>query len=524
MTLWAWIGRRARLVFARRNAESQVDDELRFHLELEIAERVRAGMAPDEARRTALRDFGRVEVIKDAWRDRRPLAWLDGLRRDVTFAWRGIRRSPGFSFSVVLVSALGIGATTAMFGVVNGVLLQPLPLPEAHRLYSLQLHDESGNAYGVSAESFRVVETGPGIERAGRYSVGSVVLTTADEPERLRTELVTSDLFTVLGVQPAIGRGFTLAEERSGASIVLSHELWMRRFAGDSGIVGRAISIDGASAVVVGVMPAGFTGARPWLLAAPAVWMPLDRSRASRAAGLVLRIRRDVRGETVEAWLDGVLRLRMPNITGTDSVNVRPDLDSLQEITVGSLRKPLAVLFGSVCFVLLLVAVNVATLLLARGAARDRELAVRRALGASRWRQIRHVLLESLMLTGAGGVLGAILAVWGTAVVRALGADVLPRLSAIGVDWNVLVFAALLAVGCGLGVGLVPALVYGGGNGPGLLASLSGAGRVEQRTTRWGGVRGALVVTEIALSFVLLVGAGLMLKGFLRLMPADAGF
>lgn len=524
MDLGTWIRRRTRLIFSRRSAEAQVDDELRFHLEMEIAERIRGGMAPDEARRTAWRDFGRVETIKDDWRDARPLAWLDGLRRDATFAWRGIRRSPAFSASVILVTALGIGATTAMFSVVNGVLLRPLPLHDPDRLYDLRLQDEGGHRYGVSAEGFRLLESAPGIERAGRYSVGSVVLTATDGPERLRTELVTSDVFPLLGVQPALGRGFSLEEERGPPVIVLSHELWQRRFAGDSTIIGRAIPIDDGSAVVVGVMPPGFPGARPWLMVAPTVWMPLDRERATRAAGLVLRVRPNLAAETVEGWLGSVLETRVPSITGTDSVDVRPGLDPLREITVGSLRNPLAVLFGGVCFVLLLVAVNVATLLLARGAARDRDLAVRRALGASRFRQIRHVLLESLMLALAGGLVGVMLAVWGTVILRSLGTDVLPRLSMVGIDWRVLGFAAFLACGCGLGAGLVPALVYGGGNGHRLLASLSGAGRVEQGSARWGGVRGALVVTEIALSLVLLIGAGLMLKGFLRLMPSEAGF
>lgn len=240
-----WIRRRTRLVFSRRTVETQVDEELRFHLDLEIAERVRAGVAPDEARRTALRDFGRVENVKEEWRDARPLAWLDGLKRDITFAWRGIRRSPGFSLSVVLVTALGIGATTAMFSVVNGVLLRPLPFREPHRLYNLQLQDESGNAYGVTAEAFRMLESAPGIEGAGRYSVGSVRLTAAGGPERLRTELVTHDMFSLLGVAPALGRGFSLEEERSSSVVVLSHEMWQRRFGGDSSIIARSRSMTG---------------------------------------------------------------------------------------------------------------------------------------------------------------------------------------------------------------------------------------------------------------------------------------
>jgi putative ABC transport system permease protein len=271
-------------------------------------------------------------------------------------------------------------------------------------------------------------------------------------------------------------------------------------------------------------MPPGFTGARPWLMSAPAIWQPLDRLRASRAAGLLLRLQRDISAESVEAWLGPMLQLRQPGITGTDSVSVRPDLDSLSDIAVGDLRKPLAVLFGGVCFVLLLVSGNVATLLLARGAARDRELAVRRALGASRLRQVRHVLLESLLLAMAGGVLGMLLAVWGVAVLRVLGAEALPRLALVGIDWRVLGFATVLTCVCGIAVGLVPALVYTGGSGTKLLASLSGAGRLEQGRTRWGGVRGTLVVAEIALSMLLLVGAGLMLKSFLRLLPWEAGF
>lgn len=521
MTLGGWLRRRLRLLVARRKAEAQVDDELRLHIELETADRIHRGMTPDEARRTTLADFGRAEKIKDDWRDQRPLAWLDALSRDSVFALRAIRRSPAFASSVVLVSALGIGATTTMFGVVNGVLLRPLPFPEAHRLFDVELRDERGNAYGAGRMADDTLRGSPLVERTARYTAGSVVLSASDGPERLRTELVTADMLPLLGTRPLLGRNFTRDEESGATVALLGHGLWRRRFGGDSSIVGRTITVDGGPMVVVGVMPPGFTGARPWLIEAPALWMPLDRQSAGRRAGLLVRVREGVPAAALEAWLAATTSVRVPNITGTDSVIVHPELDSVIETTVGNLREPLAILFAAVCFVLLLVSANVATLLLARAAARERELAVRRALGASRVRQVRHVVLESLVLAILGGMLGLVLALWGTAAVKTLGADFIPRLGAVSIDWRVLTFAMAITLGSGLAAGIIPAVV---GSAHSLTGSLTGAARLDRGAARWGGVRGALVVVEIALSLVLLIGAGLMLKSFMRVMPAAPGF
>jgi putative ABC transport system permease protein len=332
---------------------------------------------------------------------------------------------------------------------------------------------------------------------------------------------VSAAMFSLLGWQPILGRTFTDDEERRAAPVVvLAEPLWRRRFAGDSALVGRTIPLNGVATVVVGIRGRGFSGARPGLTQTPLLWTPMGT--APQSASLIVRLGDGVQPLVATQWLARTLADRVPNVARTDSVAATPELVPLRDIAIGDVERPLLLLLGGVAFLVLLVTVNVATLQLAKGAAREREFAIRAALGASRLRQVRHVMLESGLLAAAAGAAGTLIAIAGTSVLKALGGGIIPRLSTVTIDWRVLLFATSVTGGCALVSGLVPAWLAAK---PNLASGLTGSARLDRGSAhRWGGIRGALVVTEIALAVVLFVGAGLMIKGFLRVMPAEPGF
>src|SRR5215207_4052857 len=451
---------------------------------------------------------------------------METLVQDVRYGLRVMRKRPGFTAVVVLTLALGIGANTAIFSVVNAVLLKPLPYRNAGRLVWVAGNVRGGtNRASVSPPDYVDYRAQNTVfeEFAASTSVPSPVnLTGAGEPERLTGSLVTANYFRAFGVEPALGRLFGADEERAGPVpvAVLGDGLWRRRFGGDPSVVGKTLTFDGKAVTVVGVAPPEFQ-----YPAGTELWLPLDfdspemKARKAHFLRPIGLLRPGVTLERARAETDLIARRleeQYPESNERWSLNLVP----LQEQVVGGVRTSLWVLLGAVGFVLLIACANVSNLMLARAAARRRELALRTALGASRWRVARQQLTENVLLSLAGGALGLLLAAWGVDLLAALGAGDIPRLREVGVDGRVLAFTAALSVLTGLAFGLLPALRA---SRPDLNEVLKEAGRGTSGPGR-GRARAALVVSEIALALTLLVGAGLLVKSLMGLLSVNPGF
>jgi len=445
---------------------------------------------------------------------------------DVRLAVRGLARSPGFTTVAVLAIALGIGANTAVFTIVDSVLLRPLPFPEPGRLVSLAAVMESPfvGLFDTMMPDGLYVEFRKQdrfFEKLTAYHSQPVNLTGAGDARSVQGAFATVDFFSVLGVNAALGRTFAPDEDQPGHDgvVVISDALWHSAFGGDPAVIGKSVRLDGQSRVVIGVMPAGFS-----FPAALDVWVPQGihlNEHNSQLLSVVGRIKPGATTSQARAELDAVIK-QMPGRFVDEDGKHRPParVVSLLESVSGKVQRFLLIFLGAVAFVLLIACANVANLLLARAAGRRQEIAVRAALGAGRWRLIRQLLTESTLVSLAGGAAGLILAVWSVPALVALApADALPRAGQISIDGWVLAFTFAVSLMTGLGFGIIPAIQATRSE---LRESLSLSGRTL--TGRHERLRGALVVAEIALSLVLLTGAGLMLKSFLRLRSVDTGF
>ena len=524
----------------KRRVASDVDDELAFHLARKTEAFIAKGYAPADARREAELQFGNLEFTRRYCRDEdvrrereaRHTTMLDELRQDFIYALRALRSAPGFALVALLTLALGIGANTAIFSVVRGVLLAPLPFPNADQVMRVWQANPGDNELRSQVsepdylewrrESKRFASIGgywymPGGSGADLTGIGN--------PERIEGAYITPGFFATLGARAAIGR--TIRDEEAVAGndrfIVLSHGFWQRRLGSDRSIVGRALTIDGEPFTVVGVMPPEFTFPADRL----DYWAPLSvhgpesigRQRGSRFMDVIGRLAPGVTPAQAHDELAAIARRiadREPDARGWSDVTIL----SAREALVGDVRRPLLVLLGAVAFVLLITCVNIAGLLLARATARQSELAVRSALGAGRGRIVRQLVTESVVLALLGGALGVALAYAGVRALGALGAAELPRAPEIRMDGAVLLFALALSTVSGLLFGLLPALRATSRNLQGVLragarGTVGGAG---QR------LRSALVVAEVAQAVVLVVGAGLAAKSFARLLNVDPGF
>lgn len=512
--------KRIRATVRPGDADREMTDEMRFHLEMQIEQNVLAGMSPAEAKRVARLAFGGVERFKEEVRGGRGFPWLESVMRDVRLAVRGLGRSPAFAATAVLTLALGIGAAATIFAVVDAVLLRPLPFDAPDRLIHIWETNPEGSDFSASDPNYLDFRDGSNTATLGAYRVDEVSLTGQGEPRRLVAGAVTASLFPLLGVAPAIGRSFGPDEDRHGGETrvaVLGHELWQTVFGADSAVVGRTISLRGEPFTVLGVMPATFRmlGAEIWLPLAPNP--ALDRD--DHWLGMIGRMADGVSAPQVEAELAAVSRRigeTHPKVAGW---GVR--VGSLAEWMAGpSVQRSSLLLAAAVAVLLLMACANVANLLLARATTRQTDLSIRIAIGAGRGHLVRQLLTESGVLALVGAAVGLLAAWWAVATIPVAAGGLVPGLDGLAMSPRVVAFSLVAAVAATMLAGLVPALRASSVD---VHATLKRAGRTGSSHGQ-GRLRETLVVGQVALAVVLLVGGGLMVRSLVALNGADTGF
>jgi predicted permease len=510
-------------LFRRQRLEEQLDKELRFHLDEHAADLAASGHAPQQARRVARLALGGPEQVKEQSRDVRGTRWLDDLAQDVRYAWRALWQRPAFAVVTLCTLALGIGATTVMFTVLDGVLLKPLPYPDPERLMAVWGHtDKYGDRWGVSYPNFLDTELqARALAPMAAWAYGGATVSEPGEAEYVDGRQISSHLFSVFRVALAQGRPFLPEEDRPGGApvVIISHELWLRRYGGKPAAIGLPLLLDGKPYTVVGVAPDGFQLDGNASVFTPLGQNPEGRMRNRQAIFLhvVARLRDDVTPVQAQAELSIVsqrLATQYPDANAGRSFRLQPILRE----RVGDVRSTLWLLLGAVSLVLLIACVNVASLLLARAVSRDREVAMRAALGASRGRLVRQCLTESAMLGLLGGTLGVGLAAIAIGPFVALWPGNLPRAEEVQLDWRVLLFAVVVSLFTSVLFGLAPALRAPARR---LEQDLRGGARTTTGTTRR--LHSGFVMSEIALAAVLLVAAGILGRTMLRLSSSDPG-
>jgi len=516
-----------RNLFHKARVEEEFTEELRAYVDMLTEAKIKQGLRPQEARRNALLEVGGVEQVQEKVREIRMGQFIETVWRDVRTGVRVLVHSPIFTIVTVLSLALGIGANTAIFSVVNGLLLRPLSYPEAEQIVDVwhtppQQSFPGLHRFSVSPANYidwKAQSTA--FEQMAVYGYTGLSLSTSNDPLPLIGATVSSDFFSVLRTNPMQGRTFTPDEERPGRDqvVMLSHGLWQRAFGGNPNIVGQTLTLNSRSFTVVGIMPAGFEFPREADLWVPLAWDEKERQLRSIHDYLVVaRLKQNVSLQQAQAEMSTIssrLEQQYPEENKGWGAVVIP----LREDLVGDIRTALLVLFCAVGFVLLIACANVANLMLARGANRQKELAVRIALGAGRARLVRQLLTESVLLAVTGGLLGLLLAIWGSRMLVRLGS--LPISGGVGIDMWALGFTLLVSFAAGIIIGIVPALQF---------TRTSISETLKQGSGRTGGspmkqhTRKALVISEVALSLVLLIGAGLMIRSFWKLQNVNPGF
>jgi predicted permease len=528
----AWLLRFGGL-FNKRRRDVELTAELESHLQLHIEDNLRAGMTPDEAWRAALIKLGGVEQTKEIYRDRKGLPMIETFLQDLSFGFRMMRKSPGFTAAAVLALALGIGANTAIFSVVNVVLLHSLPYRDAGRLmWVTTFLPRQGQNIVVHPDYLGWRQQNHVFEDIAAYSPGfDYTLTGAGEAVRLSGARVTKSFFHVLGVAPRIGREFSAEEDRPKGphAAILTDALWKQRFDRDAGVVGRVIALDGNAYTVVGVMPPDFEFPEnsraqvlvPFALSEGAVIVLNEPLFMVRVIG---RLRPKITPAAAAVELDAIdahLHASYPGGYAKMMAGAQARVVSLHDHQVGNVRQALIVLLGAVTFVLLIACANVANLQLARAVSREKEIAMRGALGAGRGRITRQLLTESGLIAMFGGAVGALLALWALRIVRALGPKNTPHLASARLDWRVLLFALGVSLASGMLFGLAPTLaaLRVPLNQPLREASMQGGASGGARRSQK-----ILMAAEVALALVLFIGAGLLTRSLVRLISIPPGF
>lgn len=520
--------------------ESQLDSELRYHLERQVADKIQAGMPEEEARRSVRVEIGGLDQLKEECRDARGTLWVEAILQDIKLAWRTLRKNPGFAAAAIGTLALGIGANTGIFSAVYSVLLKPLPYSQPDRLYMAQIEiPKMKQAFGpnFSALTGRIQDYLKWRKDATAFSGVAAIteaqwnLTGDGEPERVGGAQVTTEFFSLLGVGLTYGPGFTPEEEQPGRNnvVVISDALWHKRYGGDPAIIGKNIEIDGKSHRVAGIAPAALlvpTGRLSYHNFAPRidVWKP-QAPEPSDLKGwnwnqvLLLRLKT---GENLEHGLAQLhALLNPPDLAQAGGLEFIPRLVPVRDLYAGKIRLRLLLLMGASGLLLLVACVNVANLFLARLAGRSTEFATRIALGAGRARVVSHMLVESIVLAAMGGAAGCVIAFAALKLLIAFGPGDVPLLTGAGLNVPVLLFGISTSLAAGTACGLFPAWQMFRKSQRGILIesarnSLGGRGATNFRQV--------LVGAEMALGTALLASAGLLLHSFVKVMGVDRGY
>jgi putative ABC transport system permease protein len=519
--------------------EAEIVEELSQHLEDRYEQSLQGGATEEEAHEAVLRELAESDLLAQGLKrvehrsEHEPLVvgaertnLLGDLWQDLRYGLRMLVKNPGFTTVAVIALALGIGANSAIFSVVNTVLLRPLPYKNPDALVMLwddQTHLGFPKDTPSPANFLDWREQNTVFEGMAAMAERSFNLTGAGEPERLDGQRVSANLFSLLGVEPQLGRAFTAEEDKPGSRVViLSHRMWQRRFGGDATIIGRALNLNGEAYTVVGVMPRGFQFPTPQIQLWVPIAFPADEAaqRGSHYLEVIARLKPGVTLQQARAQMSTIAS-RLEKQYPEQNTRIGIVLTPLHEQVVGNIKPALLILLGAVGFVLLIACANVANLLLARAAARQKEISLRLALGASRARLTRQFLTESVLLAGIGGGVGLLFSIAGIRILKKFIPDTISQVQAINIDSKVLLFTLLASVATGLIFGLAPATQASNFN---LNETLKESGRDSGASVRGNRIRALLVMGEVAVSFVLLIGAGLLINSFLHLRTLDPGF
>src|SRR5882724_335771 len=518
--------------FRKRDADHELDSEFRFHLDQQIAAHIASGLAPEEARRRALLEFGGLQQTKESVRDMKWFGALENIFRDIHFGLRQLCKNPGFTAVAILTLGIGIGANTAIFSVVYGALLRPLPFLHPERIVQLTEFEEGqSDQMSVTATQLRRLQDfSDSFENIAGYTEIGLNLTSLSGAEHLRTMPVSANFFSVLGIRPARGRDFSSDEDVGTGQhvVIISYDLWIRRLAGDPTAIGRQISLSGEPYTLIGIMPKGFdshaaTGLDPGLPFD--VWAPLSLVAKTAGSGENISVIARLKPQTTPAQLS----LQMNQVSRTFRKEFPSDMRAARSLlfvpfrdSIGAEIRPyLLLLFGAIGFVLLIACANVASLSLARGEIRSREIAVRCAVGASSTRIFGQLLVESLLVSLSAGIFGLVIGKATLSLFLRLAPLNLPRVNEIRLDGQVLCFTFFVSVVTGILFGTAPSLYSARSNIANTLKESLGKASAGHGRAR---LRRTLVVAEFALSLILLSGAGLMIATFARLLSVNPGF
>jgi putative ABC transport system permease protein len=502
----------------KNQRELELAEEIQAYLEMLVEAKIKEGLDPAEARRAALIELGGITQIKESVREVRMGHYWDTLCQDLRYGARMLRKAPGLTFVAVSTLALGIGANTAIFSIVNAVLLRPLPYAEPDQIVTVSYYQPMLGYNAIHRGDFLAWRDRTTVfDRVAAYAKKTADLRGSGEPERLDVALVSADMFSTLGVRPALGRVFTPDEDKAGGApaVILSYSLWQRRFGGDRQVIGRPITLDNKSYAIVGIMPSGFDYPGEQDL-----WMPLVIDvNQNLNLEVIARLKPGVTPEAASSDLKILLDLMDPPDSPRRRSEVR--VVRLSEQMVRDIRQALLALFGAVLFVLLIACANVASLLLARGASRQKEMAIRAAVGAGRFRLIRQLLTESLILSLMGGIVGFLVAIVSVKLLVNIDPGNIARLEESVIDGRVLGFTSGVALIVGLLAGIWPALRASKIN---VNESLKPQSKLPAFSRRGRRALPTLMVAEFGLTLVLMIGAGLLIKSFIQLLAVPKGF